>query len=218
MSLLRSGVLVAATLALSLNLLSQQTLTSAEQPQAASPAQSQNRVASPANDLTQAQSEEKTAKTETSQDQNKDSTDSKQRKTHIGLGAVTVGAGYSHFSGSPYPYGYGPYGYYPYDGLYSGMLWSPIWGPYYDPAYFSRGYGRGEVRLSADPKTAAVYVDGGYAGTADKLKNIWLDPGAYDLSVTADGREPFKERIYVLSGKSVKIAAKLSESKDKPQP
>jgi len=111
MSLLRSGVLVAATLAHSLNLLSQQTPTTAEHPQAASPAQSQNAstsAASPVNDLTQAQSEEKTAKTETSQDQNKDSTESKDRKTHIGLGAVTVGAGYSHVSGSPYPYGYGP--------------------------------------------------------------------------------------------------------------
>ena len=65
---------------------------------------------------------------------------------------------------------------------------------------------------------AAVYVDGGYAGTADKLKNLWLDPGAYDLAVSAPGRVDFHERLYVLSGKSLKITARLeaAEVKDKP--
>ena len=56
-----------------------------------------------------------------------------------------------------------------------------------------------------------MYVNGGYAGTADKLKTIWLDPGAYDLSLSAAGREPYRERIYVLSGKTLKIAAVLNQ-------
>lgn len=128
------------------------------------------------------------------------------------LGTISVGAGYSS---GPY---YGPYGYYPYGpfGLYPGdwvysSLWYPMWGgyPYYAPGSFAYNGGRGEVRLVADPKMAGVYIDGAYAGTADRLKSMWLDPGAYDLTVSAKDRESFHQRIYILSGKSLKITAKL---------
>jgi hypothetical protein len=97
-------------------------------------------------------------------------------------------------------------------------LWYPVWGPsaFYGSGYFSYNNGRGEVRLTVDPKDARLYIDGGYAGTADKLKSLWLDPGAYDLSVSAPAREDFHERLYVLSGKSLKITAKLPETKEKP--
>ena len=139
----------------------------------------------------------------------RDSSGSSDRKTHFRLGTVSVGAGYSGFF-VPSVYPYGPYGFYPYDAMYSGLLWSPIWGPYYGPQYLSYGNGKGEVRLAAEPKDAAVYLDGAYAGTANRLKTIWLDPGAYNLSVSATGREPFQQRIYVLSGKTLKLAAKLA--------
>jgi PEGA domain len=127
------------------------------------------------------------------------------------LGTISVGAGYSS---GPY---YGPYGYYPYGpyGLYPGdwvySSWYPMWGgyPYYAPGSFAYNSGRGEVRLTADPKVAEVYIDGAYAGTADRLKSMWLDPGAYDLTVSAKDRESFHQRVYVLSGKSLKITAKL---------
>jgi hypothetical protein len=78
--------------------------------------------------------------------------------------------------------------------------------------------GTGEGRLIADPKAAEVYINGGYAGTADKLKTLWLDPGAYDLTVSAAGRQPFHQRLYVLSGKSLKITAKLSAEAAKETP
>src|SRR4029077_1247944 len=52
---------------------------------------------------------------------------------------------------------------------------------------------------------------GAYAGTADRLKSMWLDPGAYDLTVSAKDRESFHQRVYVLSGKSLKITAKLDQ-------
>jgi hypothetical protein len=86
-----------------------------------------------------------------------------------------------------------------------------MWGgyPYYGPGSFNYDNGRGEVRLTADPKVAEVYIDGAYAGTADRLKSMWLDPGAYDLTVSAKDRESFHQRVYVLSGKSLKITAKL---------
>ena len=44
--------------------------------------------------------------------------------------------------------------------------------------------------------------------------NHWdrrLDAGAYDLSVSAAGREPFEQRVYVLTGKTLSIHAKLAQ-------
>jgi hypothetical protein len=144
------------------------------------------------------------------------------RRLHLRIGAVSVGVGYSHFSGPPY-YPYGP-SFYPGAWEYS-ALWVPYWGPYafFAPGYFAYGSAKGEVKLAADPKTAEVYLDRAYAGTADHLRSIWLEPGAYDLSLTASGDEVFHQRIYVLSGKSLKITAKLAsarqegdQAKDKP--
>jgi hypothetical protein len=94
-------------------------------------------------------------------------------------------------------------------------LWYPIWSPYYPPGHFDFNDGRGEIRLSVDPKMAEVYIDGAYAGTADRLKSMWLDPGAYDLTVAAGDRESFHQRVYVLSGKSLKITAKLNADSGK---
>src|SRR5438067_30246 len=128
-------------------------------------------------------------------------------KYHLRLGTMTVGAGY--FSG-PRFYPYGPYGWYPY---YGAAFWDPFWGPYSSFAYLTNlayATDKGEIRLAADPKQAEVYIDGAYAGTADHLKTIWLDPGAYDLSVSHSGRESFHQRLYILTGKSLKIAAKLA--------
>jgi hypothetical protein len=144
------------------------------------------------------------------------------RKLHLRLGPIFLGAGYAHFSGPAY-HPYGPYDFYPPGSEYS-AFWFPYWGPnsFFAHGYFGYGSAKGEVRLSAEPKTAEVYLDRAYAGTADHLKNIWLEPGAYDLSVAATGHEAFHQRIYVLSGKSLKITAKLvnetkpGEIKDKP--
>jgi hypothetical protein len=146
--------------------------------------------------------------------------ESVDHKTRVHLGGIGVSGGYSHFSGYPAYAPYGPY-YYPFGGLYASMFWDPFWGaypPFYPAGYFGAGQGKGEVRLSVDPKNAAVYVDGGYAGTADHLKNIWLEPGAYELRVSAPDRAEFEQRIYVLSGKSVKIDAKLRQPTKAEEP
>ncbi len=131
------------------------------------------------------------------------------RKTHIRLGAVSVGASYAHFSGPFYGYPWSPYGYSPF-------FWSPFWSyyaPFYYPPYFAPGNGRGAVRLSADPKSARVFIDNAYAGTGAELKSFWLDPGAYDLEVTAEGRAPYRQRIYVLSGRTLRVTAALELEK-----
>ncbi len=147
-----------------------------------------------------------------------------KRKFRLRLGGISVGAGYSHFSGPyyypyGYPVGYAPFGFYPGDWV-AASFWYPIASPYsyYSADAFRYGDGRGEIRLTADPKEAKVYIDGGYAGTADKLKTLWLDPGAYDLTVSAAGREDFHQRLYVLSGKSLKISAKLDPEQTREAP
>jgi hypothetical protein len=145
--------------------------------------------------------------------------DEHHRRYHVRLGTIGVGAGYTRFSG---PFFYNPfwYGFYPYSFGYSSFFYDPFfYSPFYAPGYlggFSYSNGRGEVKLSGAPKTAEVYLNGAYAGTANKLKSMWLEPGAYDLSVSTVGSAPFHQRIYVLSGKSLKIAAKLPASETKP--
>lgn len=127
-------------------------------------------------------------------------------KYHLRLGTLGVTGGY--ISG-PFWYPYAPYSY-PYYGL---AVWDPFWGPfspYYYPADFTYGNGKGQIELRSDARNAEVYIDEAYAGTAEHLKHIWLDPGAYDLSVSAAGREPFHQRVYVLTGKTLSINAKLS--------
>ena len=129
------------------------------------------------------------------------------------LGTVTLGAAY--FRG-PALYPYAPDGYYPF---YSALSWNPFWGLYY-PSYIpdlEYAYGKGHVKLIGAPKDAKVYLDGGYAGTADRLKHIWLDAGAYDLAVEIRGRDTFQQRIYVLSGKTLTITAKQAPS-EKEEP
>jgi hypothetical protein len=134
------------------------------------------------------------------------------RKWHVKLGPVLVDAGYSRFGG-PFYY---PYGFSPFDGFYRAWLWDPYWAypVSYPSGYFGYNGGRGEIKLTlepgtADPKLAEVYVDNAFAGTADHLKNMWLEPGAYELSVLSKDGTAFRRRIYVLSGRSLKIAAKL---------
>jgi len=140
--------------------------------------------------------------------------DEHHRRLHVHLGTISVGAGYSRFSG---PFFYNPfwYGFYPYNFGYSPFFYDPFfYSPFYAPGYlggYSYGAGKGEVKLSGAPKNAEIYLNGGYAGTANKLKTMWLDPGAYDLSVSTPDSASFHQRIYVLSGKSLKIAAKFSK-------
>jgi PEGA domain len=135
-----------------------------------------------------------------------DSSSGGGRSLRLRLGMISLGAGYSRFSPC-YP---ADPSFYPL-GCESAAFWFPGLGayPFFAPGYFAYGSDKGEVKLAADPKSAEVYLDSAYAGTAEHLKSMWLDPGAYDLSLAASGGKVFHQRIYVLSGKSLKITAKL---------
>ena len=86
----------------------------------------------------------------------------------------------------PYYGYYGPYGFY---------------GPYRPYVYSNVG----EVKLDTKVKDAEVFINGAYAGTAGKLKSMWLRPDTYDLEIRAPGRAPYDERIYVVAGKTLHV-------------
>lgn len=126
---------------------------------------------------------------------------------HIRFGGLTVGAGVtshvSRFSGD-YPYGYAPE-YWDYSTYYS---YSPILeSAFYHPGYYT-GFAwqpnLGNVKISAPDRTSLVYLDGALAGRLDKLKDMWLEPGAYDLEVRNSSHR-FTQKIYVLSGKTLRV-------------
>jgi hypothetical protein len=151
--------------------------------------------------------------TPSSSQTDEDSSSGREHKLHLRLGTISLGAGYSRLSGPAY---------YPYEPRFYPLAWEyspfslPYWGPAFPHDFFAYGSDKGEVKLAVEPKTAEVYLNQAYAGTADHLRSIWLEPGAYDLSLRAAGRDVSNRRIYVLSGKSVKIAAKLVTNSPKP--
>jgi hypothetical protein len=48
-------------------------------------------------------------------------------------------------------------------------------------------------------------LDNAYAGTVASLKKFWLAPGVYELEIRAKDQAPKNKRIYVLTGKSLKV-------------
>ena len=113
----------------------------------------------------------------------------------VHLGTVAIGFGY----------GYGPWGppWYAYDGFYG--PWGP-WGPFYPAGYFVQpGPDKGTVKLVNANKDASVYIDNGYAGKVSELKKISIKPGVYDLELRSPDGTTAQKRVYVLSGKTVKL-------------
>jgi hypothetical protein len=82
---------------------------------------------------------------------------------------------------------------------------------------FARGEAveTGVIVLKTQPD-AEVFIDGGYAGQARDLEKMKLPPGIYTLRVEEQGFEPFERKIYLLSGKKVKISAALTALEVKP--
>ena len=139
------------------------------------------------------------------------------RPIRFRLGGFSFGAGYGYYSGRYWRPWYAG-GFYPYSYYYSYpyRFYSPLWYDasmmWYHPGWytgFAYREGMGEIKLRATPANAEVYLDDALAGTAKDLKSIWLEPGAYNLRVQAENHQPFTIRIYVLSGKTLKLDAPL---------
>jgi hypothetical protein len=63
----------------------------------------------------------------------------------------------------------------------------------------------GDVRIRTASKTASVYVDGGFAGTTDKLKKFPLRPGKHTIEVRESDGRSFREKIHVIRGRTVEL-------------
>ena len=110
--------------------------------------------------------------------------------------------GYSHFRPYFYP------ALYPYPSDYAV-------GPWVHRGYgsgFDRTAGTGRIKLKTGHKDASVFLDGAFAGVAGDLKHIWLQPGVYQLRVEAAQQQPFEQKVYVLTGKTLKINADLPKN------
>ena len=90
--------------------------------------------------------------------------------------------------------------------------WGPGWygygyyGPWWGPTYVTPRPNTGEVKLVTRMKDASVYVDGGFAGFAGKLKKFDLSPGNHDIALRdSRGATLFQERIQVIRDKTTEI-------------
>jgi len=93
--------------------------------------------------------------------------------------------------------GFAPMGWY-------GYGYGPFYGPYPYGAYYGVP-NAGQVKLDTSVKAAEVFVNGAYAGTAGKLKTMWMRPGTYTIELRAPGGEQFTEKIYVMAGKTLHV-------------
>jgi len=87
--------------------------------------------------------------------------------------------------------------------------WGPGWGwynPWWGPAYVVPQANTGEVKLVTRMKEAQVYVDGGYAGLAGKLKHFDLSPGNHNIELRdTAGQKLFQQQIQVIRDKTTEI-------------
>jgi PEGA domain len=88
-------------------------------------------------------------------------------------------------------------------GFYGPAWYSPGW---YGPYGYVSGPVTGGVKFETKNKDAAVYVDGGYAGTVGQLKTFQLRPGAHNLQLRDhEGYLFYEEQVTVIAGKTVKL-------------
>ena len=133
----------------------------------------------------------------------------------------SFGFGFGYYSPYYYPYSpyYYPYSYgYPYYYPYYGRRWGYAMPYGYPPAGEDPYYGReelGAVALRVRPKTAEVYVDGRYLGTAGSFDGfpgyLWLEPGVYELELVNEGFANLEREIEVAAGQVLEFKLKLEK-------
>ncbi len=92
-------------------------------------------------------------------------------------------------------YGYGSFGFDPF-------WYGPGWGYYGDGyPYVVPGGETGGLRLEVTPKTAAVLVDGYYAGVVDDFdghfQHLDMTPGGHRIEIQQPGFQPLTFQAYV---------------------
>ncbi|HLY19833.1 MAG TPA: PEGA domain-containing protein [Bryobacteraceae bacterium] len=100
-------------------------------------------------------------------------------------------------------------------GFYGPGFYGPGWGWGGGPGWYGAAWGgpygyyyrpHGTVKIDTHNKAAAVYIDGGYAGTVAEIHKFNLRPGVHDLSVRApNGQTLYNQRVQILNGRTTKI-------------
>ena len=98
-------------------------------------------------------------------------------------------------------------------GSFSPWFYGPGYYGWYGPAYYGP-YAEmprpnvGNVKFDTKMKDAGVYVDDAYAGTVRQLGTFPLRSGDHNLELRdPSGRTIFQERVEVIAGKTIKLAA-----------
>ena len=127
--------------------------------------------------------------------------------------------------GYSYPYYYPYYYSYPYYPYY-GQRWGYHM-PYGHPAggvdpYYDR-QDLGAVALKVRPKSAEVYIDGRYVGTAGSFDGfpsyLWLEPGVYRLELVHEGKANLEREIEVSPGQVLEFEQRLAPGEAvRPEP
>lgn len=87
---------------------------------------------------------------------------------------------------------------------------------------WSRTTPSGGLRLQIRPASAAVYVDGRYAGRVDQFdgnsERLDLTPGTHSVVIRAPGYESLEIETVTRAGQTTVYRGTLSPSRDVPQP
>jgi hypothetical protein len=100
-----------------------------------------------------------------------------------------------------------------------GYFYDPFYGPFpwwpradY-PVRFPIGDGRANIRVQVAPKTAAVYVDGFYAGVVDDFDGFFqalpVLPGGHVVALYQEGYQTVSRSIYLPPGSTFQLREQL---------
>jgi len=95
-------------------------------------------------------------------------------------------------------------------GYFGPAFYGPAYYGWYGPvyAYPAPTPNVGKIKFDTKMKDAAVFVDGGYAGTVRELGTFPLRPGSHSIELrSSDGQTIFQQKVDVLAGKTLKLAA-----------
>jgi hypothetical protein len=100
-----------------------------------------------------------------------------------------------------------------------GYFYDPIFGryPWWSPVVYRHPVmvfeGRSQVRVQVTPRTAAVYVDGFYAGIVDDFDGFFerlpLLPGEHTIALYLEGFRTIRRSVYLSPGSELRIREDL---------
>jgi hypothetical protein len=102
-----------------------------------------------------------------------------------------------------------------------GGFYDPFWSPYYPYGYgypywpYANLSTEGSLKTEITPKEAQVYVDGYYAGVADKFdgafKRLHASPGGHAVTFHLEGYQTVTRNVYVRPDSTLKLTETMEK-------